>query len=44
MARLSRRFWGGTSLKTAAKEARYSGVGLVYAADVDFGFLNKFLS
>ena len=27
MARLSRRLWGGTSLKTAAKEARGKPVG-----------------
>ena len=26
MARLSRRLWGGTSLKTAAKEATFSSV------------------
>ena len=26
MVRLSRRLWGGTSLKTAAKEAREKGV------------------
>ena len=30
MARLSRRLWGGTSLKTAAKEAREMRAGTLF--------------